>query len=220
MLNIQTLLAVSDVWVTGPPTSRNGGHTLPGIVERVATPPHHLVCTQGIPTTSAARTLIDIARMSGLDAAVVSMDRALRLGLTTLEALRLVADDCHTWPGGARPAHAIRLADGLAKSPLESVSRMAFIRMQPQPELQVPFAHAAGPIGGSTSTGRRTGPSAKADRRMKYGQAQGLWDEKRREDRLRELGLQVVRWSHGDITQSPIVVHDPLMAAFRRGDRP
>jgi hypothetical protein len=222
VLSVQTLLTVGNVWVTRPPTSRNGRHVLPGIVERAASlPPHHVVCTQGIPTTSAARTLIDIARMSGLDAAVVSMDCALRMGLTTVEDLRMVADDCHTWPGGTRPARAIQVADGLAESPLESVSRMAFMRMQlPQPELQVSFADAAGPIGRVDFYWKAHQTVGEADGRMKYEQAQALWEEKRREDRLRELGLQVVRWSHGDITQYPTAVYDRLMAAFRRGDRP
>jgi very-short-patch-repair endonuclease len=222
VLNIQTLLTVGNVWVTRPPTSRNGRHTLPGIIERAASlPPHHLICTQGIPTTSAARTLIDIARMSGLDAAVVSMDCALRLGLTTVEDLRLVAEDCHTWPGGTRPARSIRVADGLAESPLESISRMAFMRMQlPQPELQVSFADAAGPIGRVDFYWKAHRTVGEADGRVKYDQPQALWDEKRREDRLRELGLQVVRWSHGDITQHPMLVYERLIAAFRRGDRP
>jgi len=191
-------------------------------VERAASlPRHHLVCTQGIPTTSAARTLIDIARMSGLDAAVVSMDCALRLGLTTVEDLCLVADDCHTWPGGRRPMLAIRSADGLSESPLESVSRLAFVRMHlPEPELQVPFFDAAGLIGRVDFYWKAHRTVGEADGRMKYDQARALWDEKRREDRLRELGLQVVRWSHGDITQNPTVVYDRLIAAFRRGDRP
>ncbi|HWF41948.1 MAG TPA: type IV toxin-antitoxin system AbiEi family antitoxin domain-containing protein [Acidothermaceae bacterium] len=222
VLNVQTLLTVGNVWVTRPPTSRNGRHMLPGIVERAASlPPHHVIFTQGIPITSAARTLIDIARMSGLDAAVVSIDCALRLALTTVEELCLVADDCHAWPGGSRPMRAIRHADGLSESPLESLSRMAFVRMQlPEPELQVPFFDAAGPIGRVDFYWKAHRTVGEADGRMKYDQAQALWDEKRREDRLRELGLQVVRWSHGDITQIPTVVYDRLIAAFRRGDRP
>ena len=95
------------------------------------------------------------------------------------------------------------------------------MRMQlPQPELQVPFADAAGPIGRVDFYWKAHRTVGESDGRMKYDQPQALWHEKRREDRLRELGLQVVRWSHRDITQNPRAVYDRLMAAFRRGDRP
>lgn len=45
------------------------------------------------------------------------------------------------------------------------------------------------------------------DGRAKYGMtdgtpAQALWDEKRREDRLRAAGLAVVRWTWADLLRS------------------
>ena len=222
LFDIDTMITARNVWVTRPPTARNGRHLLPGVLERAASlPPHHVTVTRGLPTTTSARTVIDIARMSSLDDAVVSMDCALRLGLTTVEELLEVADDCRTWPGGARPARSIGLADGLAESPLESKSRVAFKRMQlPPPELQVAFADAAGPIGRVDFYWKAHRTVGEADGQGKYDQPKALWDEKRREDRLRELGLQVVRWSFGDITRNPTSVYDRIMAAFRRGDRP
>jgi hypothetical protein len=45
-----------------------------------------------------------------------------------------------------------------------------------------------------------------------------LWDEKAREDRLRDLGWQVVRWLWEDL-QHPERLRERLLRAFARGAR-
>jgi putative AbiEi antitoxin of type IV toxin-antitoxin system len=218
--DVQTLVAMRTVWVTRPPTSGNGCHLLPGVIERAASlPSHHVTMVDGLPTTTIARTVIDIARMSTLEGAVVSMDSALRLGLTSIEELAAVARECRTWPGAAGAMGALRLANALAQSPLETVSRIAMFRMHlPEPELQAPFYDAEGLIGYTDFYWKKHRTVGEADGRMKYGDPQALWDEKRREDRLREAGVQVVRWSFDDMKYRPKSVHQRILAAFRRGD--
>ena len=62
------------------------------------------------------------------------------------------------------------------------------------------------------------------DGRVKYGRglepgrdlADVLWREKLREDRLRDLGWQVVRWVWADL-QDPRALHERLRRAVERG---
>jgi hypothetical protein len=219
LLGVQTLVAIQTTWVTRPPTSRNGRHILPCVVERAAAlPPHHVTLIDGLPSTSAARTVVDLARMSTLEGGVVSADSALRMGLTTSEELLAVGTECRSWPGGVRALRAVAFANALAESPLESVSRVAFARMGlPTPELQVEIRDAAGIVGRLDFYWNAQRTAGEADGRSKYDDAQVLWDEKRREDRLRETGLEVVRWSSNDINDRPNSVHERVLAAFRRG---
>ena len=51
---------------------------------------------------------------------------------------------------------------------------------------------------------------------MKYGSADDLVAEKTREDRLRALGLIVVRWTWDEIRTSPALVAERIRRAARR----
>jgi hypothetical protein len=60
---------------------------------------------------------------------------------------------------------------------------------------------------------------AEADGVGKYADAADLWAEKRREDRLRELGFGVVRWGWDDMWTAPYDVARRLRAERARGHR-
>jgi very-short-patch-repair endonuclease len=55
-----------------------------------------------------------------------------------------------------------------------------------------------------------------AEDRLKYTDPSVLWDEKRREDRLREAGFKVVRWSYNDVFYGPEQLLARVSAALRR----
>lgn len=58
-----------------------------------------------------------------------------------------------------------------------------------------------------------------ADGRGKYADdGRSLWNEKRREDRLRELGFEVVRWAAADLS-APGRLGERVRAAFGRAER-
>jgi hypothetical protein len=68
----------------------------------------------------------------------VAMDAAPLAGRTTREELARAADSAHHWPGAARAARAVSLADGWAESPLETRGRLRLIGAGfGAPELQV-----------------------------------------------------------------------------------
>jgi hypothetical protein len=88
--------------------------------------------------TTAARTLIDLAREEPLEDAVVAMDACLLTGGVTGQELRTAAERAATWRGGRRASRAVALADGRAASPLETRGRLRIVGAGlPTPELQV-----------------------------------------------------------------------------------
>jgi Transcriptional regulator, AbiEi antitoxin len=81
-----------------------GRYRVGGVRLRMAAlPPHHVACVLGVPVTSAARTVVDLARERPFVEAVVVADSALRLGAADRAGLRGVLADCQRWPG-TRPA--------------------------------------------------------------------------------------------------------------------
>jgi hypothetical protein len=102
-----------------------------------ALPPRHIVRLLGVPVTSAARTVIDLARERPFTNAVVVADSALHLGAADRANLREVLDDCRQWPG-IRPAlDVVEFADPRAESVLESLARvLCQAHRLPRPDLQ------------------------------------------------------------------------------------
>lgn len=109
-----------------PTTCRSG--TLPGVLlTRRSRPATEVTARRGIPTTSAMRTALDLARIRPLDEAVVAMDQFLVPGLVFLSDVRAAADsligrDCR------HVRRVTRLADGLAGSPQETRLRLLIHR--------------------------------------------------------------------------------------------
>ncbi|MGB8649911.1 MAG: type IV toxin-antitoxin system AbiEi family antitoxin domain-containing protein [Mycobacteriales bacterium] len=102
-----------------------------------ALPPGQRTVVDGVPVTSPARTVIDIARGESFRNAVVVADAALRRGVTRGDLEQVLAG-MRRWPGAARARRAVAFADGRAESPGESVTRVAcLLEGLPVPEPQV-----------------------------------------------------------------------------------
>lgn len=175
--------------------------------------------------TSLARTVIDIARAQSFDDGVVVADAALALGMTPPELLEASESARHR-PGGRRAHHVANFADGRSENPGESRSR-AVLRLIgiPTPDIQVDILDRDGTFVARPDfiwTQFRT--LGEFDGRIKYGRAlaagqdveEVLFDEKRREDHLRDLGWQVVRWIWDDLGHPERIVQR-LQRAFARG---
>lgn len=94
----------------------------------------------GIPVTSPARTIVDVARSAGFAGAVCAADEALRRKLCTDEQLAAELDSAVGRKGIARARAVVGFADARAQSVLESLSRVSISRAGlPMPELQVSF---------------------------------------------------------------------------------
>jgi hypothetical protein len=158
-------------------------------------------------TTSVARTLVDSAREWSLADSVVAIDDAMQtLKVDRAEILRAVLTGTHrVGIGGA--ARALELSDGRAESPLETRGRLAMVFAGlPRPELQVEIHDDAGLIGRVDAWYEDAAVAVEFDGRVKYtdprtGSTPGevLWREKRREDRMRDVGIRVVRIVNEDL---------------------
>ena len=157
--------------------------------------------------TSPARTLIDCSREWELTAAVVSLDAALHAGAVTRSQLLGAVRSARHRTGASAAARAVGLSDGRAESPLETEGRLSIVAAGlPLPELQVEIWDDRGFVGRVDGWYEKAAVAVEFDGRIKYsdpwqGRSPGevLWEEKRREDRMRRVGVRVVRLARPDL---------------------
>lgn len=160
-----------------------------------------VVEVHGLLVTAPGRTVVDVAGAGTFDEGVVIADAALRAGLSK-ETLALAVDLAGPRRATRRIAEAVRFADGDSGSAGESVSRVTMHRMGLRPELQRRFSDHLGLIGRSDFFFPHEEVIGEFDGRVKFvdpryapdGAAAKLWDEKRREDRLRARSKGFARW--------------------------
>ena len=212
-------------------TAHSGEPVLTRVVERGAprgpgrrsarlvavVPEDQQVLVHGAPVTSVARSALDLARtVDDLDAVLV-LDRAL--ALVPLQALVAVLDSQRGWPGSTRARRRLSFADGRAESALESLGRLRMAEQGlPAPQLQVTVGDAGGPVARVDYAWLEHRTVAEADGRLKYSGARDLWEEKRREDRLRDIGFEVVRFTWDDAFRHPAELAARVRRAFARAD--
>ena len=145
--------------------------------------------------------------MSSLDWAVATMDAAAWQQPGIIQGLRMVVDDWPRLAGIGTVRRALPLVRAGAQSPLESLSRLRLVREGlPEPELQVRFDDDQGLIGYVDMWWPHLGVIGEADGLSKYQTRDDLLREKAREDRLRALGLVVVRWTWREIMSDPSAI--------------
>lgn len=169
----------------------------------------------GVPTTSLARTAVDVAR-KGFAGGVVTVDAVLRRGVPR-EDLELAVDVSRRWPGRLTALAAVGFADPLAETALESLGRARMHEAGlPTPESQVWIGDADGPFARVDHCWRDRRVVAEADGALKYTDRSALFEEKRREDRIREAGFQVVRYTWDEMLRTPDLVMARIRRAFIR----
>ncbi|WP_404352252.1 type IV toxin-antitoxin system AbiEi family antitoxin domain-containing protein [Phycicoccus jejuensis] len=180
---------------------------------RGATPPSHVWIRKGTPFLDPARTVVDCLRDMRPGDALAVVDAALRRGLVTSAGLAAMREHQRRWPGIAVADLLLALADGRRESWLESVSAYVFASWEAPPGVpQVVVRDEHGRFVARVDVGwEGLGVVGEADGRGKYlldappdvGQeeaaarkvvAQGV-----RESRLRDLGLEVLRWETADV---------------------
>jgi hypothetical protein len=184
----------------------------------------------GVPVTTAARTVVDCARSLSYEAAFVTAESALQLGLDRALLSEALAW-CRGWPGVVEARDLIALADEWSESPLESKHRLWFrAHGLPQPKQQRWIQRVnGGLIGRVDFIWPQYRTVCEADGRKKYvpGDPQPtvvestdpLWQEKLREDNLRDVGLEVVRGYWKDGEDEGAALAERVRRAFARGLR-
>ncbi|HVE64388.1 MAG TPA: hypothetical protein VNB94_11385 [Mycobacteriales bacterium] len=154
-----------------------------------------------VPVTSASRTVVDLARTRSRRHAVVAADSALHSGRVTEEQLLRMLDDVDGWPGALAARDVVRFADGRAESVLESLSRVGIDECGlPAPEPQVTIGDDAGTTARVDFLWREHHTIGEADGLTKYVDRADKMAERRRQDWVESLGLEVVRWTIEDLS--------------------
>src|SRR5690606_6707842 len=182
-----------------------------------------IVEVDGLRVTSLERTMVDVAREYDLVAATVICDAALRAGADRDRAFLLLAKR-YTWSRTRLISYPLRLADGRAESPGESRLRvLVALQGLPEPEPQGALHDRDGRfIGRGDLVFWTERTVVEFDGMFKYGvdlderdPRDRLFQEKVREDRIREAGYEVVRVTWVDL-DDPFRVAARIRAAFAR----
>ncbi len=180
-------------------------------------PAEQMTIRRGIPVTSIARTVVDVARTTPFRAGVVTADSALRDWRTSKAELVAILATCASWPGIRRARRVVDFADGRSESPLESISRVAFADGGlPAPDLQVWVGSDAWAIGRVDFLWREHRTVGEADGASKYSDPGRARSQLLRDRALRDAGFEVVHFSWQEIMVTPGRVVAALQAAFGR----
>jgi hypothetical protein len=186
---------------------------------RAELPASHITVVHGMRVTTAARTVIDLARTLEFRAGVVTADSALRDRLVTKLELESLLADLPRRTGRTRAADVIKFADGRAESVLESIARVVFAECGlPPPDLQV-WVGGPQPVGRVDFLWRQQRTVGEVDGMMKYRDPARAVLQLDRDRRLRDAGYEVVHLTWQDVTENPAYVATTIRAAFKRGAR-
>lgn len=180
-------------------------------------PTQHITEHLGLSLTTAARTVVDLARALPFRAAVVAADSALRQRRASATELQSVLAVCARWRGASRAAAVIAFADGRSESPLESIARVVFRDCGlPAPKLQALLGTAEEVVRVDFFWDKYL-TIVEVDGALKYADPQRARAQLERDAWLRSLGYEVVHFTWDEITTMPELVGARIREAFRRG---
>ena len=170
---------------------------------------HEIIEVDGLLVAIAERSALDAARIASFEAGVVLMDGARRLADFDVDLCAELLERQRDWHGSVHASRVLHFSDPRAATVGESRSRLLLARIGvPRPDLQRRIFDAAGRLVGITDMyvdEIRT--AVEFDGKLKYGRAlyeqtgrledvdlgAVVWDEKRREDQIRDEGNEMVR---------------------------
>lgn len=166
-------------------------------------PSHHVCKVDGVQATVLPRTVVDLARGTNMRGAVVVGDAALRRGVPRPALLEML-NEVSAWADLGRARDIVDFLDGRAESALESLSRVIFHERgipQPEPQYEIDLGRRAYRVDFYWKDFNTIG---EADGRVKYtgeldpsrSPEDVVWEEKLREDDLRDSGRKMVRWTY------------------------
>ncbi|MBO0829668.1 MAG: type IV toxin-antitoxin system AbiEi family antitoxin domain-containing protein [Streptosporangiales bacterium] len=178
----------------------------------------------GLPTTAPTRTVLETSMIVPVEQGLVVADSALRMGAVSRERLRELLESSREWPGARDAGAVVSLADGRAESAGETRARLAMSDAGlPAPELQVDICDRFGTLVGRVDfLFPEQNTIVEFDGKVKYDGTYGepsdvVYEEKLREDRLREMGYEFVRITWADLG-NPARLAARIRHAFARAE--
>ena len=161
-----------------------------------------VVTLHGLRATSIARTLKDLCRLLSLTEAVVIADSALHMGLINAKSLSAALRTYGGLPGAAMLRRVADHVEPAAESPMETRLRMLLVLAGlPRPEAQVSIHDRGGRFLGRPDLYYR-------DRKLGLEYDGGthrdsLAEDNRRQNRLVDAGVTLLRFTAADIYNNP-----------------
>lgn len=177
-------------------------------------PPEHVTRLYNLPVTTAARTVVDLARTLPFMDAVVVADSALHAEKAAKLEQRQILDSCASWPGVRQARRVVSFADERAGSALESSARVVFdeFGLDP-PELQVTI-HLPAHAFLVDFFWRAHRVIVEADGLAKYAADKDLIAQFQRDRLLRDAGYKVVHFTWRELFKTPELVIARIRQAF------
>ncbi len=207
-----------------------------GVVHHVgALPDTEVIEVDGLWVTSPERTTFEACRRASFEVGVGLVDGVrFRRPFDPDRALAVI--EAHRdWAGSVRASRALRFSSDRSATIGESRCRILMARIGlPAPTLQHPVHDESGTLLGITDFYlEEFATVAEFDGKLKYGRAlyertgriedvdlgEVVWQEKRREDAIREQGHEVVRVVWPELTGHDGEVRHRFSRAFRRSGR-
>lgn len=182
-----------------------------------AVPPAFITEHAGLRLVTPAAACLQVAARFGPEAGLVASDDALHRELCTMDDLERAHGALGVTRSSRGPGLVLRLTDGRIESAAESRARWAFHMTgmaQPRPQVVVRDERDRF-VARVDFLIEELGVVIEVDGMGKYGDIAAVRSEKLREDRLRELGYEVVRLTWADLA-NPALVRDKVERAARR----
>jgi very-short-patch-repair endonuclease len=216
---LPTGMTVPPVTLTRSPREPSRAPVRGALIRAAKLPRDHVTTALGLPVTTVARTVMDIARTTGFMEGVVATDSALYKHVAIKVEFAIVLQDCAQWRGIVRAREVLGFTDGRAESALESVARVRFAEFRlPPPGLQVNIRGAHGFIGRADFCWDEYRTVAEADGALKY-EEQGR-DRARaqlaRDEKFHDAGWGTFHFTWREIYHEPAPTIDRLRRAFAR----
>jgi len=188
-------------------------------LHRASLSKREITTKQGLPATTIERTLADLCLNLSLTEVVVLTDTALHRRLTTIDRLSATAERFAGHPGVSALRQVIGHSEPAAESPMETRLRMLLVLAGlPRPTAQKSLHDRWGRFLGRPDlyySERKLG--------LEYDggtHRTSLVDDNRRQNRLLAEGIQLLRFTAGDIyTRSEAVIDEVRITLGRAGDQ-
>jgi len=175
---------------------------------------------RGIKTVNRAWAAVTAACSSPRNYRVGLIDAVLWQGGATREELDAICAQSLSIRGMHEVRRTIPLSRDGAQTILETISRLTFHdHGLPHPTLQERIYDSLGLIGIVDFAWLALGIIGEADGAIKYDSPQSIIDERRREQRLKDAGFEVFRWTWSEIHNEPMKVVGRFNRAAARFQR-
>jgi len=181
-------------------------------LQRTKLNPEDVVRLRGLPVTSALRTTADLGSRKPLVEAVVALDMALHKRIVTLVKLRSFNEANRGVRGASILRRAIELAEPATESPMETRLRMLLVTAGlPRPEAQVSLHDPDGRFLGRPDLYYKDHKLG-----LEYdggAHRDNLVEDNRRQNRLLNAGIRLLRFTAADIYGTPESVIEQVRRA-------